>query len=233
MPSDFTAEFFPIYEVGTGRLHGFEARARGPNGEHFRELHASAEQFNDLAEIDRRCLRAALVDASSLNADYRLFVDVFPSSIAEGRVLSELDDVPLRPEQMVFQIVPFHLIRDFPQFLAALAPALQLGCMIALGGFGTGYSSLGILRDIPVDYVTVDSSFLQPGNPDDNRMLRAVAEMTKCLRIRFVVPGCDSERHLLTALACGAELVQGLYVGKSSHTLDTLSSLSTLKRVAD
>jgi EAL domain-containing protein (putative c-di-GMP-specific phosphodiesterase class I) len=236
MPSDGTTEFLPIYEVGTGRLHGFEARARGPNGEHFRELYASAIQANDLAELDRRCLRTALVDAASLNADYRLFVNVFPNSIAESGLLSELDDVPLRPEQIVFQMVPFQLVQDYPRFLAAITPALQRGCMIALGGFGTGYSSLAILTRIPVHYLKADSSYLEPDGPADNHSLRAMAEMAKSLRKRFVVPGVDSDRHLSTALACGAELVQGLYVGKSSGAPQgTPSSVSILnmKRVPD
>ncbi len=106
--------------------------------------------------------------------------------------------------------------------------------MVALAGFGTGYSSLAILTRVPVHYVKVDSSYLQRDNPVDNQMLRAMAEMTKSLRKRFVVPGCDSERHLSTAIACGAELVQGLYVGKSSHTpLGAPSSSPILKRVAD
>lgn len=234
MPSDVTAEFFPIYHVGTGQLHGFEARARGPNGERFRQLYASATRANDLAELDRRCLRTALVDASSLNADYRLFVNVFPSSVAENRVLSELDDVPLSPEQIVFQIVPFEAVQDYTRFLAALTPAVQLGCMIALAGFGTGYSSLQILTRVPVHYVKAATTYLQPGNPVDDDLLRAMAEMVKGLRIRFVVPGCDTERHLSTAIACGAELVQGSYVGKPSDTLrDTPSSLSRLKRTEE
>jgi EAL domain-containing protein (putative c-di-GMP-specific phosphodiesterase class I) len=219
MPPDLTAQFFPIYDVGTGRLHGFEARARGPNGEHFRELFASAkQQANDLAELDRRCLRTALVGASSLNADYRLFVNVFPSSIAESRILSVLDDVSLRPEQIVFQIVPFQAIQDYPRLLAALIPIVQLGCMIALDGFGTGYSSLAILKHVPVHYVKSATAYLHPDDPLDNHLLRAMADMARSLRKRFVVPGCDSEHHLSTALACGAELVQGLYVGKSSGT---------------
>jgi EAL domain-containing protein (putative c-di-GMP-specific phosphodiesterase class I) len=191
-------------------------------------------QVNDLAELDRRCLRAALVKASSLNEDCRLFVSIFPSSIAESHVLSELDDAPLRPEQIVFQIVPFHPIQDYPRFLTALTPTLQLGCMIAVAGFGTGYSSLEILERVPVQYVKVDSSLLDPDDPVMDQALRATGNMVKMLKKRFVVPGCDSERHVSTALACGAELVQGLYVGKSSDTpLGTPSSLSTLKRVGD
>lgn len=234
MSANVTTEFFPIYEVGTGRLHGFEARARGSRGEHFAELYASAIQANHLAELDQRCLRTALVDASSLNVDYRLFVNVFPSSIEKSGVLSELKEVSLRPEQIVLQIVPFQPIQDYPRFVAALAPIVQLGSMIALDGFGAGYSSFEILKGIPVHYVKVDSSFLEPDNPVDNHLLRAMAEMTKSLRKRFVVSACDSERHLSTALACGAEFVQCLYVAKSSQTLqDTPPSLSILKRVAD
>jgi EAL domain-containing protein (putative c-di-GMP-specific phosphodiesterase class I) len=234
MPSDVTAEFFPIYEVRSGRLHGFEARARGPNGERFRELYASAIQAGELTELDRRCLRAALAAGASLNVDHRLFLNVFPSSIAETGLLSELDNVSLRPEQIVFQIVPYQAIQDYPRFLAALSPALQRGCAIAMGGFGIGFSSLGILSRVPVQYVIADSSFLQPDNPVDNHVLRAMADLARALRIGFVVPGCDTDRHLATALDCDAELVQGSYIGKSSDTpRDTPSSLSVLMRVGD
>jgi len=234
MPFDVTAEFMPIYEVGTGRLHGFEALARGPKGEHFAELYASAKQANDLAELDRRCLRTALLAATSLSSDYRMFVNVRPSSIAEGRVLSELDHVSMRPEQIVFEIVPFESIKDYPAMLAALTTIRQLGCMFALDGFGTGYSSHIPLTRLPFHYLKVAPCFCDPDDPVISYSLRAMGEMAKGIALRFVVTGIDSEPHLSTALSSGAELVQGFYLGKPSRTpQNTPSSLSMLKRVSD
>jgi len=225
-------EFMPIHEVGTGGLHGFEALARGPQGEHSAELYAVARRTGALADLDRQCLRTALRAANALDSDYRLFVNVSPSSIAGGRLLSELGDISSRPERIVLQIVPFEAIHDHPRFLAALTPALELGCRVALGGVGTGYSSLALLTHAPVHYLKADASYLQPHNPVDDLPLRAMGGLAQSLSLRFVVPGCDSERHLSTALACGADLVQGTYVGNPSQTPQNAPSSSpVLKRM--
>jgi EAL domain-containing protein (putative c-di-GMP-specific phosphodiesterase class I) len=233
MSFDVTAEFLPIYEVGSGRLHGFEARARGPKGEHFPELYASAKQANDVAELDRQCVQTALLGAASLSSDYRIFVNVFLSSIAEGRVLSELDHVSLRPEQIVFEIVPYEIIRDYPRMAASFGSILQLGCMFALDGFGTGYSSLSSLKHLPFHYVKAAPDYLDPENLVMDHLLRAIGGVAKSLAKRFVVTGIDSEPHLSTALASGADLVQGFYVGRPSYDpLSVPSSLSMLKHVS-
>lgn len=233
MSFDVTAEFLPIYEVGTGRLHGFEALARGPKGEHFPELYASAKQANEVAELDRRCLQTALFGAASLSSDYRIFVNVFPSSIAEGCVLSELDHVSLRPEQIVFEIVPYEVISDYAGLFAAFTPIVQLGCMFALDGFGTGNSGLTPLKHLPFHYVKADPSFLDPDDPIMDHLLRAMGDMAKMLKKRFVVTGIDSESHLSTALMSGADLVQGFYVGRPSfNPLHIPSSFSMLNRVS-
>lgn len=106
--------------------------------------------------------------------------------------------------------------------------------MFALDGFGTGHSSLIPLMRLPFHYMKVAPCFLDPGDPIISSTLRAMGELSKGLKLRFVVTGVDSEPHLSAALASGAELVQGFYIGKPSHTpQNTPSSLSMLNRVRD
>ena len=107
MTFDISTEFLPIYEVGTGRVHGFEALSRGPGEARFRELYASAKRSNDLAELDRQCHRSAFLAARSLGSEQRLFVNVFPSTIANGGLVSELEQAPVQARQIILQLVPF------------------------------------------------------------------------------------------------------------------------------
>ena len=214
MPLDVFTEFIPIYEVGAGRVHGFEALARGPKGEHFPKLYASAKRTNDLAELDQQCLRSSLLAASSLARDYRVFVNVLPSTVTQGRVISELEQASLSPQQIVLEIVPFELIEDYPGLAAALEPIEELGCKVALDGFGTGFASLGCLRKLRLHYVKAENDFVD--DPDSLSVLKAMGGLTKALALRFVVSGIESQEQLSAALAGGADFVEGYYLSKPS-----------------
>lgn len=213
MFSDVTVELLPIYEVASGRLHGFEARARGPDGSHFRELYDSAKRDDDLAELDRRCLRAALLTAGSIETELRLFVNVFASSVAHGAALAELSQTAARPEQVVLQIGPDRPIVDESSFSAAASRFVELGGKLSLDGFGTGYSTMSQLSRMPLHYLAADESFVAPDDPVMSEMLHAMGGMARGLELQFLVPGVDSQAHLSAALAAGAELVRGVYLG--------------------
>ena len=227
MPFDISTEFLPIYEEGTGRVHGFEALSRGPGDARFRELYASAKRSNELSELDRQCHRSAFLAARSLGSEQRLFVNVFPSSIANGGILSELEQAPVQARQVILQLVPFERIDDFPALLAALEPIEELGCELALDGFGTGFASLASLRMLRFHYLKVGRNFIDDPSPEGLMFLTAIGGLTKAFRLRFVVSGIESQEQLSTALAGGADFVEGYYLSKPSPRLQC-APLATL-----
>jgi EAL domain-containing protein (putative c-di-GMP-specific phosphodiesterase class I) len=87
---------------------------------------------------------------------------------------------------------------------------------IAIDDFGTGYSSLGYLRDIPVDVLKIDRSFITGlvGSARQRDLVAAVVQMGHTLGLRVVVEGVEDEAQLTMLVAIGCRLAQGYHLGR-------------------
>ena len=94
----------------------------------------------------------------------------------------------------------------------------ELGVKISIDDFGTGYSSLAYLKELPVDEVKIDQSFVQnmSDNSRDSCIVRTIIELGHNLGLRVVAEGVEqrSVLELLSGLRC--DMAQGFYL---SHPL--------------
>jgi diguanylate cyclase (GGDEF)-like protein/PAS domain S-box-containing protein len=92
----------------------------------------------------------------------------------------------------------------------------QLGCGIAIDDFGTGYSSLSRLRNLPIDELKIDRSFIRDAARDTAGVafLHAIGAMANALGLRLVAEGVETEAELAQARAVGCHEVQGWLWGK-------------------
>jgi diguanylate cyclase (GGDEF)-like protein/PAS domain S-box-containing protein len=92
----------------------------------------------------------------------------------------------------------------------------QLGCGIAIDDFGTGYSSLSRLRNLPIDELKIDRSFIRDAARDTAGVafLHAIGAMANALGLRLVAEGVETEAELAQARAIGCHEVQGWLWGK-------------------
>lgn len=94
----------------------------------------------------------------------------------------------------------------------------KMGIQIVLDDFGTGYSSLNYLREIPVDRLKIDQSYVQniESNRGDDVIIQAIISLAKSLNVEVLAEGVETEKQLnfLKSQKCGE--VQGFYF---SHPL--------------
>jgi len=104
------------------------------------------------------------------------------------------------------------LMDDLAEVKAALGRIKAMGVRIAIDDFGTGYSSLGHLKDLPIDRVKIDRSFVQdlPARRDACAIARAIVELGHSLGMSVVAEGVETEaqRNFLRELGC--DELQGL-----------------------
>jgi EAL domain-containing protein (putative c-di-GMP-specific phosphodiesterase class I) len=86
-----------------------------------------------------------------------------------------------------------------------------LGVRVAIDDFGTGYSSLAYLRQLPIDKLKIDRSFLREldAHPDDLTIVQTIAAMARALGLRVAAEGVESEAQLARLRTLGCDEWQG------------------------
>ena len=87
------------------------------------------------------------------------------------------------------------LMDDLPEVKQRLMRLKALGLRISVDDFGTGYSSLGHLKELPIDKVKIDRSFIHdlPANRDSGAITRAIVQMGHSLDITVIAEGVETE----------------------------------------
>ena len=85
----------------------------------------------------------------------------------------------------------------------------KAGFKIAIDDFGTGYSSLSMLKDMPIDVIKIDKSFIsQP------QMLEIIMNMTRKMNLKTVAEGVETKEQVQELKKLGVDLLQGYYYSK-------------------
>ena len=99
----------------------------------------------------------------------------------------------LQPERLVLELTESSVVRDADRANAQLAALKRLGVRIAIDDFGTGYSSLSQLRNLPIDILKIDRSFInamQTG-PAARAVVQALIDMGSALNLETIAEGVE------------------------------------------
>lgn len=92
----------------------------------------------------------------------------------------------------------------------------EMGVLIAIDDFGTGYSSLEYLRQLPIDYLKIDKSFVSDLGRDESAqvIIETIISMAQHLNLETVAEGVETEEQFAILKAIGCGLFQGYLFGK-------------------
>ncbi|WP_410621570.1 putative bifunctional diguanylate cyclase/phosphodiesterase [Amycolatopsis sp. cmx-8-4] len=168
-----------------------------------------------LGEALKRCrkwLDEGLRISVAVNLSVRNLADEdFPNKVAR-----ELDRVGIPPELLTFELTESGVMSDPQKALPILRELHSLGITLAVDDFGTGYSSLAYLRQLPVDQVKIDKSFVLGMGTDlgDLAVVRSIVELGHSLGLTVVAEGVEEDvaRDQLEAMGC--DVAQGYLISR-------------------
>jgi diguanylate cyclase (GGDEF)-like protein len=221
--NEFTLYYQPLVDRN-GRLAGLEALLRWDNATLGRVSPADfipiAEEMGLIQGIGEwvlgsacstggRWLRAGLeVPTIAVNVSAVQFVSKKLVSIVE-RALTKTE---FPASKLVIEITESALMNNIEQTLEQMAILRDLGVRFAIDDFGTGYSSLSQLRNLPVDSLKIDRSFvkdLDVSGSSSTTMVRGIIGLAHSLQLEVVAEGVETQEQLTLLGAMGCDINQG------------------------
>ena len=122
----------------------------------------------------------------------------------------------LEPGALVLEVTESVLVMDIAHIGAMMQKIRDLGVHMALDDFGTGYSSLLYLKDLPIDRLKVDRSFVSGlgSTEQDTTIVCTVVQLAHDLGLRVVAEGVETEAELEAIGAMGCDEAQGFLLGR-------------------
>jgi diguanylate cyclase (GGDEF)-like protein/PAS domain S-box-containing protein len=232
-------EYQPVVELDTSRVSGAEALVRWwhggaaiPPGEFL----GVAEDSGLIVPLGNWVLRQGCEQAGRWRrsaADIGVSVNFSPRQVSAGRfpesVLAALSDAGLPPEALTLEVTERVLVQAAHRVLDHLGELRRAGVRLAIDDFGTGYTSLAYLRQLPVDIIKIDRSFVAGLGEDDTLTLltRTIIQLGRDLGIAVVAEGIESSRQLGLLRDMGCGLGQGYLVAAPMSAAEVETLLGT------
>lgn len=131
-------------------------------------------------------------------------------------VAATLQKTGANPRLLKLELTESMLLNDIDDIIVKMNAIKQQGVCFSLDDFGTGYSSLSYLKQLPLDQLKIDQSFVQDilTNPNDAVIARTVVALGHSLGLKVVAEGVETQaqRDFLTDIGC--DIFQGYYFGR-------------------
>ena len=171
-----------------------------------------AEDTGSISAMTDYLLERALRDAKDWPERLTLSVNFSPRQISDpnlaSRILALLNKVSFPPRRLVVEITEGAVVQRLEEAKAVLQSLRNVGVRIALDDFGTGYSGLYHLRELELDIIKIDRSFIGEiaSKPEEARIVKAMLSLGRALGLMTTAEGIESEevRECLIKLGCDA-----------------------------
>jgi diguanylate cyclase (GGDEF)-like protein/PAS domain S-box-containing protein len=226
--SAFQLYYQPILEIRTGLISHYEVliRMREQDGSlgmpsHFIPI---AERTGQIHSIDRFVLRETISHIAHLTRTTGQEINLAIN--LSGRVVDDPELLPLlkqllnlsgvKPQNLVFELTETATLADMASAEQLMHELRDLGCRFAMDDFGVGFSSFYYLRELPLDIVKIDGSFIRqlPTSPEDRIFVKALTELASGLHKLTVAEFVEDAETLEMVRQIGVDYAQGHYIGK-------------------
>jgi EAL domain-containing protein (putative c-di-GMP-specific phosphodiesterase class I) len=162
----------------------------------------------------------------SRGLDLKLSVNLSTHDLMKPDLLDRLTQRLARhgvpPQSLCLEITESAIMSDPQRALQTLKALSAHGFKLSIDDFGTGYSSYATLKNLPVDELKIDMSFVRAmeKEPKDAMIVRSIIEVAHNLGLSVVAEGVENQAILEQLDALGCDEAQGWHIGKPMPTGD-------------
>ncbi|MCM0647782.1 EAL domain-containing protein [Clostridium swellfunianum] len=225
---ELVLHYQPKFNALTGKLVGMEALVRWkspklglvPPGK-FIDL---AEETGLIVPIGKWVLRNACAQnklwQDSGYPPMRVAVNLSVRQFEENNLQEVVDEIlketGLNPEYLELEVTETMAMKNMELIVKNLRKLKEMGISIALDDFGTGYSSLKYLRNIPVDTLKIDRSFINDINSNSayGAIIDAIIDIAKKLKLGIIAEGVETEEQSSFLIEKNCYEMQGFLFSK-------------------
>ena len=220
-------EYQPMVDFKTGNIFCAEALVRWRHPEYGvippEEFIPTAEQTGVIRPMTLWVIDKALEQTANwtrnginLHISVNLSVRSLQDRALPGQVQKLVDRHKVDPKHVILEITESAIMSDPLSARRVMRRLSNMGFQLSIDDFGTGYSSLAYLKQLPVDEIKIDKSFVTQMDQDENDavIVRATIDLAHNLGLKVVAEGVESSDvwDLLEILGC--DTAQGFYIRK-------------------
>ena len=123
---------------------------------------------------------------------------------------------PVPPEAICFEITETLAIANFDKVIKFIQKLKNIGCRFALDDFGNGLATFNYLKNLPVDYVKIDGSFVKHmvDNMIDSAVVESINQIAHLMNIKTIAEFVEDEAIFKKLKEIGVDFVQGYWIAK-------------------
>jgi diguanylate cyclase (GGDEF)-like protein/PAS domain S-box-containing protein len=127
-----------------------------------------------------------------------------------------LKETQLDPSQVILEMTETAAVGDLAAAKRLLEEIRKLGCRFALDDFGTGFSSFFYMRELPMEFVKIDGSFIHAlaERPEDQALVKAISEIARTFGKTTVAEQVEDQQTLDLLKEFHIDMAQGYYTGR-------------------
>lgn len=214
----------PLVDLRSRRLVGMEVLARWRHPERGilppSDFIAHAEHGGLISPLFDGLLRQACRDALQWPEGLKIAVNMSPLQLQDASlsasVLDVLAETGFSPLRLELEVTESGIVRDLGTAKKVLAMLRTAGIRVALDDFGTGYASLRMVKELAVDRLKIDRSFVAAlaSAPESGRYVSAIIGLARALGLATTAEGIEDGVTAKLIGAMGCDLGQGYFFGR-------------------
>jgi diguanylate cyclase (GGDEF)-like protein len=225
---EFTLRYQPIMDLARGDMAGMEALLRWEHPDRGTvaplEFVPLLEDTGMIVAVGRHVLSEACSWAAHMQSlcprepPLSMAVNVSACQLQRPELIEEvrgaLEHTGIAPASLTLELTESVMMQDMELTLLRLKALRVLGVKLAIDDFGTGYSSLNYIRQLPVDIVKIDRSFLADPNPEVAELTAAIIRLARIFKLRAVAEGIENPGQLERLQEVDCDFGQGFHFAK-------------------